>query len=280
MWTRSELKERGKAAFRANYWKCVLVALIVALISGGCSTGSGYSSGGNASEMINEIKNRGGSSSDVNGGNDTGDFSSGTSDGMVEGQDNGPDSGTFAAVMIVFFVVLIIIIIATVIGFLISAFLLNPVRIGCNRFFVNNLDDPADLSCLSRGFDGNYKNVVKVMFFRDLYLFLWCLIPVAGIFIAIVKGFEYRMIPYLMADDPDLDKDEAFSLSKEMMDGQKWNAFVLDLSFIGWHLLSLLTLGILEIFYVAPYVESTKAALYETLNSGYTDVIEDRNSIY
>ena len=65
------------------------------------------------------------------------------------------------------------------------------------------------------------------------------------------------------------------------MDGQKWNTFVLGLSFIGWYLLAVCTLGILELFYVGPYVQSTKAALYETLSGSYTDnSIEDRTGGY
>ena len=73
------------------------------------------------------------------------------------------------------------------------------------------------------------------------------------------------MIPYILADNPEMSKDEAFALSKKMMDGQKWNAFVLDLSFIGWELLSVLTCGLLSIFYVDPYRAATNAALYEAL---------------
>ena len=49
------------------------------------------------------------------------------------------------------------------------------------------------------------------------------------------------------------------------MSGNKWKAFVLDWSFIGWHILGILTLGIAEIFYVAPYVDMTFAELYHEL---------------
>jgi len=84
----------------------------------------------------------------------------------------------------------------------------------------------------------------------------------------IVKAYEYRMIPYLMAEDPTMTKDRAFAESKRMMTGQKWNTFVLDLSFIGWYILSAFTLGILAVFYVAPYQCLTSAALYEKLRYG------------
>jgi len=61
-------------------------------------------------------------------------------------------------------------------------------------------------------------------------------------------------------------QEQAFALSKQMMTGNKWNAFVLDLSFIGWDILSGCTLGILGIFYVEPYRNLTYAALYEELS--------------
>ncbi len=52
--------------------------------------------------------------------------------------------------------------------------------------------------------------------------------------------------------------------------GRKWDAFVLDLSFIGWFLLSIVTLGIAQIFYVGPYKEATNAELYLALRAEYT----------
>ena len=111
-------------------------------------------------------------------------------------------------------------------------------------------------------FDHNYKNVTKVMFLRDLYTALWTLLFIIP---GIVKGYEYKMIPYLLAENPDMSQQEAFGRSKQMMDGNKWKAFVLDLSFLGWSILSALTLGILGIFYVNPYYNMTQAAFYEAV---------------
>ena len=59
--------------------------------------------------------------------------------------------------------------------------------------------------------------------------------------------------------------EEVLALSKDMMRGQKWEAFVLDLSFLGWNILAVFTFGILNVFYVAPYQNLTNAALYEEL---------------
>lgn len=73
------------------------------------------------------------------------------------------------------------------------------------------------------------------------------------------------MIPYILAENPGIDSREAFAVSKQMMDGNKWAAFVLDLSFLGWQILSVFTCGILSVFYVNPYVYMTNAELYVAL---------------
>lgn len=75
------------------------------------------------------------------------------------------------------------------------------------------------------------------------------------------------MIPYLLAEDSNLSFSEAKQLSREMMDGEKWDAFVLDLSFILWHLLSSITFGLVGIFWVNPYVQHTNVELYKVLRT-------------
>ena len=77
------------------------------------------------------------------------------------------------------------------------------------------------------------------------------------------------MVPYILAENPDMKAREALRLSKEMMDGQKWNAFVLGLSFIGWQLLGTLLYGI-GTFFVQPYVDATFAELYAVLRGPYS----------
>ena len=58
------------------------------------------------------------------------------------------------------------------------------------------------------------------------------------------------MIPYILAENPKIQRKKAFKLSKEMMKGNKWKTFILDLSFLGWELLSIFTFGLLNIFYI------------------------------
>ncbi len=67
---------------------------------------------------------------------------------------------------------------------------------------------------------------------------------------------------------------EAFAISKRMMDGEKMNAFILELSFFGWYLVGVLTCGLAIIFYVQPYFEATMTEFYaynkgKAYNEGY-----------
>ena len=81
----------------------------------------------------------------------------------------------------------------------------------------------------------------------------------------IVKAYEYMMVPYILAENPDMSREEVFALSKQMMKGNKWDAFVLDLSFIGWMILGALTLNIVNVLYTNPYRYLTSVELYHTL---------------
>lgn len=271
MWTRAELKSKAKFSFKRNYWKSVLISLILALIVGGGSSGSSISSavsnnliGSSDSNVTDDYSNDDSSLYDGN------DFYDDTYDGNVEDDIDDLKSmadntagmmaiGIFLMVFIIVFVVLMAVVI------LLDVFIFNPLEVGCKKYYLRNLNEPAQVGNIGYAFDNNYKNITKTMFFRDLFTVLWTLLFIIP---GIVKSYEYQMIPYLLADNPQMTKEQAFEESKRMMQGQKWKAFVLDLSFIGWNILSALTLGILGIFYVQPYMDATHAALYEALRYG------------
>ena len=173
-------------------------------------------------------------------------------------------SSTMAIAGMILVVVLVVGVIALIVGFLFSVVIYNPLEVGTERFFIQNLNTPAEVKEVTYAFDHSYKNVVKILLTRDLCIIGWSLLFVIP---GIIKGLEYRMIPYLLAENPNLSKEQAFALSKQMMTGNKWDAFILDLSFIGWDFLSACTIGILGIFYVQPYKKMTSAALYEELSA-------------
>ena len=83
---------------------------------------------------------------------------------------------------------------------------------------------------------------------------------------AIILNYAYGMVPYLLHDYPELTPREAMKISREMMRGQKWNLFVLDLTFIGWIILAFFTAG-LGILFVQPYMLTARAAFYEDLKN-------------
>lgn len=101
------------------------------------------------------------------------------------------------------------------------------------------------------------------MFCKSLFNVLWSFTIIGGF----VKFYSYRMIPYILAENPDITRKEAFLLSKEMMNGSKWKTFLLDVSFWGWHIVSALTFGLLRHLYVNPFMGATFAELYFTLRS-------------
>lgn len=285
MWTRKSVKGKGKVAFLGNFWKCVLVAIILGIVLG-TAGGSGAGGGGTYFQNIN---NSSSSSSFINNDDDVHstpvdednlDYNPIIDDADdvftnpvdVDDANNNPASAnkeqvSFAigAGVALALVVFIISLIATVIGLLFKYLLLSPFEYGCRKFFRKNLDEPAKLSNIVYVFDSHYKNVVKTAFMTDLFIFLWSLLFVIP---GIIKSYSYRLVPYIVSENPQISYKDALAESARLMNGNKWKAFVLDLSFIGWDMLSAVTFGIVGLFYVDPYKASTDAALYEAIKYG------------
>ncbi|MCR5145407.1 MAG: DUF975 family protein [Lachnospiraceae bacterium] len=230
MWSRKVIKNAAKEKVKVNYWKMVLVGLALAFLNGQISFN--FSSSDSSDSVV-----------------------TGTYGHML----NTYDLPLAVTALLLF---LVIFVIAIAIGLVIGAFLLNPLIVGGDRFFYKNIKEPSEIKELTYSFDSNYKNIVKTMFFKDLYTILWCLLFIVP---GIVKSYEYRMIPYLLAENPNMSKEEAFAVSKRMMDGNKMDAFIFDLSFIGWSFLSALTLNIVGIFYYFPYYYQSCAMLYDAI---------------
>lgn len=251
MWTRAELKEKAKYYLKRSYWGLVLMAFIASIVSSGASMGGG--------------------SSRSSSGTDSQDI-----EDFMDGLKQGSSSVNWNLFIGIIIAVLVIILVAMVIGFVLRIFVFNPLQVGTKRYFIEAAymeKKVGDAGLVVYAFGhGRYGNVAKTMFLKDLYRWLWSLLFIIP---GIIKGYEYRMIPYILAENPTLATDEVFDLSKQMMQGQKWNAFVLDLSFIGWILLSVCTCGLLAIFYVNPYIYMTDAALYERLKKRVSSAYYD-----
>lgn len=229
MWNRQELKARGKDAFKRNYWPCVGVAFILGILT--ASSGSSARGGSDNGESLKNV---------FQNASDSMGISVGALIGIIVG----------------------IIGVGLVIGLVVSWFVKNPFEVGCRSFFLKNTMENATFGCVMDGFRGNYGRVVVTMLLRDLLIFAGTLLFVIP---GIILTYSFRMVPYILAENPNVEATEALKMSREMMLGNKWNAFVLDLSFLGWILLTICTCGILGIFYVNPYIYATDAELYQAI---------------
>lgn len=137
------------------------------------------------------------------------------------------------------------------------------IEVGGAVFFIRNREEQAKAGLVFSGFfEGRYKKYRKGMFMVQLELFFWFLM----LFIpGIIKTYAFRMTPYILAEDPDIKFEELLQISEDMMRGQKWKAFLLDVSFLGWRVLTILSLGLLGIFYTGPYIGAVNAELYAVL---------------
>ena len=101
-------------------------------------------------------------------------------------------------------------------------------------------------------------NASKVMFITFVYEFLWSLTIIGGF----IKRYSYFLVPYILAENPTIKSRDAIKLSRDMMNGYKFKCFILELSFIWWRLLGIITLGISEIFFTDAYRSSTFCEFY------------------
>ena len=163
-----------------------------------------------------------------------------------------------------------------IIAILWGIFVAYPIVVGCNKFFMEYRLSGSKFETLFSGFkSGKYLNIVKTMFIMDLKIFLWTLLLIIP---GIIKTYQYFMVPYILAENPNIETKRAFELSKEMTKGEKFNIFLLQLSFIGWAILCLFTCGIGYLF-LEPYMNATFAELYQlmrekVLESGYAEPSE------
>ena len=151
-----------------------------------------------------------------------------------------------------------------------------PLEVGGRKFFLRLSEGERKLGYIGHFFrPGYFAGVWKTMLLRAVYLILWVLLLVIP---GIIKWYTYRMVPYILADNPIIGTKRAIELSTDMTDGQKFEMFVLDLSFIGWYILGLIALGI-GVLFVQPYYEATYAELYlhlreHAIAAGITDKAE------
>lgn len=95
----------------------------------------------------------------------------------------------------------------------------------------------------------------------SVFYLLWSLTIVG----AVIKTYSYMMVPFIVAENPDIKPREAIKLSREMMNGHKMECFIMDLSFLGWILLGIVTFGFADVLWGLPYRVATYSECYAEL---------------
>ena len=271
MWTRAIIKQEAKNSLRRfGYWMPLLITFLTGIITGGMSTG-GTTTSSLTTEYTTEY---------------SGDL---TPTGFITFMDEffgdffyeiGAAFENFFSNPLIALTTIFVIALAFTVGLVIafgwSAFVSGPVIVGKNRYFMEHRAFGSRFERLFWAFrSGRYMNVVKIMFWKEVKVFLWSLLFVIP---GIIKSYEYCMVPYILAENPQISCERAFELSRKMTKGEKWKIFVLDLSFIGWRILGVLCCCVGQVF-VEPYYEATFAELYQIMREkahglGFSDYNE------
>ena len=276
-WDIGQLKHRAIAILQKNYWWFVLIGIILTFINGeGLGITNTYDVNDNPQEILKMLEED--SISDEYNLDDYYDDYDDDYDDYDDYDEESSSSFPWNAVLRgATYTLAAIVMLAAIAGCCIKIFLLNPLVIGVRRYLMLAREDRASMNELGFAFQsGRYLNVVKIMFLRDLKNCLWFLLFLIP---GIVKAYEYQMIPYILSENPMMDSKRAFELTRQMTYGEKGSMFLLDLSFIGWNILSGLTCGIVGIFWTTPYYEATYSELYAALrqkarNMGHTNQME------
>lgn len=237
MFDRIAVKAQGKEAFKKNYWPSVAVAFIMSLLLGG--------TGGAVSNATSSVPDTTQVHYEVSGDLDA------AIDAITPEQ----------AVLIIGAIAGVLMTILAI-SSIIRIVLFNPITVGGNHFFKKNVrGESPTVGTIVDGFSP-YAHVVVTMLLKDVFVALWSLLLIVP---GVIKSYEYRLVPYLVKDHPELKPVEVLKLSSRMMQGNKWAAFVMDLSFLGWLILGIFTFNLGNIFWTFPYQDNADAALYEEL---------------
>lgn len=143
-----------------------------------------------------------------------------------------------------------------------------PLSLGyINYFLMFTKRQKPEIQNLFDGYKKSFGNSIIASLLMGIYIFLWSLLLIVP---GIIKSFSYSMTFYIIAENPTISATDALKRSEKMMEGHKMDYFILNLSFIGWLILSLFTCGIGVIF-LNPYIETAKAHFYLTLKENFEE---------
>lgn len=281
MLRRAEFKKRAKSSFYRNWKSCVAICFIYAILVGGTivsfnktydldyrdnmpSININRIDADSNSDIVNEFLN------ELNGNQNKNDnFFSATKGVIGTISNNVTKSGSYIfgvlnAINQALFKdriwASVIIIIGAVLSLIYWIFVSKVLEVGQARFFLENrkyIKTKANKLFISFKFKNTF-NIIYTMFLKNLYNILWFLTGIGGV----IKHYSYMMVPYILAENPNIKAKSAINLSRDMMDGYKWEMFKLDISYTFWFFLGIITANISNLFFTTPYINATRAEVY------------------
>ena len=148
------------------------------------------------------------------------------------------------------------------------------IDVGLIRWMTNFINDKeTKIEILFSKFK-DWKQVTKVFIHQFAMVLLYTLLLIIP---GMIKALGYSLVPYILANDSNMGSDEVLKLSEKMMKGHKMDLFIFSLSFIGWHLLAIFTLGILEIW-IIPYQETATTKYLLDIKAEYENNNQTQNN--
>lgn len=222
-----DLRRKAWDSLKGKYWMAFAVILITGII---CSIGNSFVSfGQNLGEVL----------------------------GLVDPAEL--DSTMLIGALVLNGVVMV----SAIIGALFNIFVSSAITVGVNNYFVKNTDSKPSLVDAFSGFKVKYGRNIGTLLLISIKIVLWSILFIIP---GIIKSYEYAIIPYILADDPEISSKDAFKKAKQMMKGNKWRLFKLNFSFIGWFVLCVLSIGI-GTFFLIPYINAANAEFYVELKN-------------
>ncbi len=167
---------------------------------------------------------------------------------------------SYEALMIIVMVLGVLAVVLLIFG-IVHFILGGPITLGYVKFNLDMVNGKApDFFDLFSQFH-RFKEGFLMQLLRGIYIFLWTLCLIVP---GIRAVFSYAMAPYILYENPGMSANDAIGASKQMMEGNRWRLFCLNISFIGWSFLCIFTLGI-GFLWLKPYMEASYAHFYEEL---------------
>lgn len=162
---------------------------------------------------------------------------------------------------------LVLFVIAAIVIFAVQLILGSIVGVGYARFNLDLVDGKEVSAKTLFEYLPQWKTMVIAGLLQMIYILGWTLLFIIP---GIIAAYRYAMTNYILAENPELTASEAINQSKELMDGNKWRLFCLEFSFIGWAILSVLTMGI-GYLWLNPYQYAASAAFYRDVTAPMAD---------